>query len=148
MSQRHSSKFVLGEGVEDVVFPMWAFDAIVPPLATAAAIGTCAASLVDARHWNSEGTGTLSHWPYVMMGASSGGWIVYGLASNISSIVVSNMVGGLIAITLCYMFVHFSRSLSPDVLFHMGGALTYVLGLSLVAYTGLVGETGLGTICR
>jgi solute carrier family 50 protein (sugar transporter) len=121
---------------------MEVFDMVVPPLATAAAIGTYAGSLLDARSWKEQGTGSLSHLPYGMLLLNAGGWVCYGVLSGIASIVISNVVGLTIAAGLCAAFVAFSREGSSEAQTMYGYVAGYLVLLSLLSFYGaLTAET-------
>ncbi len=123
------------------------FDAVVPPLATAAAIGTYAGSLLDARSWKEHGTGTLSYVPYGMLLLNAGGWVVYGIMAGLSSVVVSNVVGLSIAALLCFAFVSYSREPVQSAQVLYGNVVGYILVLAAAAYFGLVSASVVGTLC-
>jgi solute carrier family 50 protein (sugar transporter) len=124
------------------------FDLIVPPLATAAAIGTYAGSLLDARNWPEQGTGSLSHIPYAMLLINASSWLVYGAVSGILSILVSNGVGLLLSIILSGAFIKYCRNSAQaaTIQLHFALVLVYVVALSLVAYMGFVSEQTLGVL--
>ena len=122
------------------------FDAVVPPLATAAAIGTYAGSALDARSWKEQGTGALSPVPYGMLLLNAGGWMCYGLMAGISSVVVSNAVGGCIAVCLCAAFVMYSREGSGEARTVYGWVGGYLLVLSFLALYGALSVATVGLL--
>jgi solute carrier family 50 protein (sugar transporter) len=123
-------------------------DVVLPPLATAAAIGTCVGALLDARHWPESGTGSLSHFPYVMLVMNSAGWLIYGIASGIMSVVISNVVGLTISLVLAGAFLRYCRNAAVlgTARVHFALVFFYVIALSLMTYMGLVSESALGVL--
>lgn len=126
----------------------WAlFDAVVPILATASAIGVSSISLIEAWSWSVTGTGSLSHVPYVMMAMSASGWIVYACVSHVWSILVSNLFGLGCALYLVWSFFSHSRSLSPNARLHLAAVGAYAAVLALAAFAGVVSADTLGLLC-
>ncbi len=122
------------------------FDMVVPPLATAAAIGTYAGSLLDAKSWKEQGTGSLSHLPYGMLLLNAGGWVCYGVMAGIRSIVISNVVGLSIAVCLCAAFVAYSREGAAEAQTMYGYVAGYLLLLSLLAFYGALATETVGLL--
>lgn len=88
---------------------MEVFDAVVPVLASAAAMGTYGGCVLDARAWPEHGTGALSHAPYAMLLLNAGGWLVYGAVARLASVVVSNAVGLVLALALAFAYARWCR---------------------------------------
>ena len=111
------------------------FDAAVPPLATAAAIGTYAGSLLDSREWRAHGTGAMSHIPLCMLCANAAGWIVYGVLLANASMMVANVVGLAIALYLLHVYNACSPApFSSELLTHAAFLLAYMALVALYAF--------------
>ena len=110
------------------------FDAVVPPLATAAAIGTYAGSLLDTASWRKNGVGAMSHVPLLMLCASSSSWLIYGLMTGIMSMIVSNSVGLLISLYLVAVFnTNSAPPFARDFVTHSSLIVCYTTLLALFA---------------
>ena len=110
------------------------FDAIVPPLATSAAITLYAGSLLDAVQWYRSGTGSMSHLPLLMLCASASAWLIYGAVTAIISIIVSNAVGLLISLVAFFIFNAYSPTpFSKTIIAHSIVIAAFVVVFAIVA---------------
>ena len=122
-------------------------DSALPALASIFAIGTYAVNLFEIQAFNKvywhqalvslvhllifkeHGTLNKPDIPFIMLWSNSYGWFLYGLVAGVKPIIISNGIGLVIALYVCYVYYKFTFEKSA-MLRHCMVALCYVGCLS------------------